>query len=103
MREALGKTTDVHPTVEAIYQAELRLRDHFQRDPLRSKLKRDPLAVLGVGAAVIAFLLWALPGADCYQGSDYRSCNTEWFSPERLPAVVALLVVSVILLLLRRR
>ena len=103
VREALGHTTDVHPTIEALYQQELRLRDHFQRDPLRSKVKRDPLAALGIGSGALAFLLWAIPGEDCFSDSPYTSCPSEWFSPERLPAVAAFLALSFILLLLRRR
>lgn len=65
--------------------------------------KHDPLAVLGLSAAASAFMLWAIPGADCCQGSDYTSCSSAWFSPERLPAVAGFLAVTLVLLLLRRR
>ena len=59
--------------------------------------ERDPLAVLGVGSAALAFLLWAWPEYYFYgslQG---------FFSTARLPAVAAFLALSFILLLLRRR
>jgi hypothetical protein len=67
--------------------------------PNFASVQRDPLAALGIGSAAVAFLLWAIPGADCF-GSGY-SCNIEWFSPERLPAVAAFLALSVILLIVR--
>jgi hypothetical protein len=57
--------------------------------------ERDPLAVLGVGSAVVAFLLWAWP--------EYYSYGSlqGFFSTDRLPAFAAFLVLSFILLLLR--
>jgi len=61
----------------------------------------DSLAVLGVGSAVLAFLLWAWP-VNCFRSAGWLNC-LDFFSDERLPAVVALLVLSFILLLLRRR
>jgi hypothetical protein len=57
----------------------------------------DDLAVFGVGAAVVAFLLWAWP-----QQWGYFYLNGI-FEAERLPAVAAFLALSFILLLLRRR
>jgi hypothetical protein len=86
-REALGHGNS-HPTVEALYRAELRLRDHFHR---------DRLAVLGVGSAVVAFLLWAWPASFGLFYVNY------FFPPERLPAVAAFFALAVISLLLRRR
>ena len=69
----------------------------------------DPLAVLGVGSAVLAFLLWAWRGCKNYHSAagstsaDAGCYETGWFSTERLPAVAAFLALSFILLLLRRR
>ena len=63
-----------------------------------SRPATDWLAVFGVGAAVIAFLLWAWPA----QNTE-RCCRPELFTDSRLPAVAAFLAVSFILLLLRRR
>ena len=63
----------------------------------------DWLAVFGVGAAVVAFVLWAWPSDDglCVWSIP---CWVDFsFSDERLPAVAAFLVLSLILLLLRRR
>lgn len=65
---------------------------------LKQAWKQDRLGVLGVGSAVVAFVLWALP----HQVSE-RCCRPELFTLERLPAIVAFLVLAVILLLLRRR
>lgn len=61
----------------------------------------DPLAGLGVGSAVVAFLLWAWP-VNCFRSAGWLNCS-DFFSDERLLAVVAFLVLSFILLLLRRR
>jgi len=62
----------------------------------------DRLAVLGVGSAVVAFLLWAWPG--CWLSSGCERTTEHWFSSaERLPAVAAFVALSFILLLLRRR
>ena len=65
--------------------------------------QRDPLAALGVGSAAVAFLLWALP---VYCGTKFSFpvfyCE-DFFSTERLTAIVALFALSVVLLLLRRR
>lgn len=73
-------------------------------ESLKQVWKRDPLAVLGVGSAVVAFLLWAVPASVCWQSdTGSRLCLQEDFSDVRLPAVAAFLVVSFILLLLRRR
>jgi hypothetical protein len=58
---------------------------------------RDRLAALGVGSAVVAFLLWAWPSVF------FPFYFSGFFSMERLPAVAAFLAVSFILLLLRRR
>jgi hypothetical protein len=53
----------------------------------------DWLAVFGVGSAMVAFLMWAIP-ANYYSGL---------FSDERQTAVAVFLALSFILLLLRRR
>ena len=53
----------------------------------------DWLAVLGVGSAMVAFLMWAIP-ANYYSGL---------FSDERQTAVAVFLAFSFIALLLRRR
>ena len=65
-------------------------------------LNRDPLAVLGVGSAVVAFLLWAAPTAVFCIGwtaNQRWQCGQEYFSTERLPFVAAFLALSFILLL----
>ncbi len=100
---------------------------------LKHAWARDRLAALGVGSAVVAFLLWAAP---LYPGLGVRTLwcgygesastidllvlylksqcpeisgpwlvlvSREWFSTERLPAVAAFFALAVILLLLRRR
>ena len=62
----------------------------------------DWLAVLGVGSAALAFLLWAWP--ECWLSPGCDRTTEHWFSSaERLPAVAAFLALSFILLLLRRR
>ncbi len=66
-------------------------------------VQRDPLAVLGVGSAVVAFLFWAIPGTYCSDSQNSFSCSSLWFSSERLPASAAFVALSFILLLLRRR
>ncbi len=69
-------------------------------DPFRAKVVSDPLAFLGVGSAVIAFLLWAWPET-CYDfGAWYCS---DWFLLSRISIFAPLFVLSFILLLLRRR
>ena len=63
----------------------------------------DRLAVLGVGSAVVAFLLWAFPvwcGSIAALPEPY--CQ-DFFSTERLPFVAAFFALAVISLLLRRR
>ena len=60
----------------------------------------DWLALLGVGSAVVAFLLWAVPFCGLFLGSYF--CEQP-FTVGRLPAVGTLLAFAVILLLLRRR
>jgi len=66
--------------------------------------KRDLLGVLGVGAAVVAFLFWSLPYDYCaVAGSGICTMNQEWFTSERLPAIAAFLALAFVLLLLRRR
>lgn len=67
---------------------------------LKQAWKRDRLGVLGVGSAVVAFVLWAwrVPVNEA-RYKDYWI----WFSGDRLPAVGAFLALAVILLLLRRR
>lgn len=63
-------------------------------------LQRDPLAVIGIGAAVVAFLLWAMPYCGLFLGTYF--CERP-LTPERLPAAASFLALAVILLLLRRR
>ena len=70
-------------------------------DSIRTFVLRDPLAVLGVGSAAFAFLLWAWLG--CLPSSSGGCLRVEWFSPERLPAVAVFSALALILLLLRRR
>jgi hypothetical protein len=90
---------------------------------LKQAWKRDQLGVLGVGAAVGAFVLWAFP-KKCIYGifpcvefdfwedlPTYSSFYSEespnfswyWFTDVRLPAIAAVLALSFVLLLLRRR
>ena len=62
--------------------------------------RRDRLRVLGVGSAVVAFLLWAWPG--CVGRYSIiglpDGCITEgWFSSDRLPAIAAFLALAFIL------
>jgi hypothetical protein len=76
------------------YSSEL---EPWRFDKLNSAWAQDRLAILGVGSAAIAFLLWAVP--DC----PYPNFCSDWFPDERLPAVAAFLALSFILLLLRRR
>ncbi len=64
---------------------------------LKQAWNRDRLAVLGVGSAALAFLLWAWP----YEWGLFYFYAA--FSTERLPAAAAFLALSFILLLLRRR
>ncbi len=59
----------------------------------------DTLAVLGVGSAVVAFLLWAWP--EYYEPGNFS--RSLFFEAERLPAVAVFLALSLILLLLRSR
>jgi hypothetical protein len=51
---------------------------------LKQAWKRDPLAVLGVGSAVVAFLMWALPYS-CYKGwvCGFNDAPSAWFSISR--------------------
>ncbi len=81
--------------------------------------KRDPLGVLGVGSAVLAFALWAFPKWECDSVEYiYNAGQPGWhpgqvrctaqrffdaFSDERLPIAGAFLALAVIMLLLRRR
>ena len=94
---------------------------------IKQAWKRDRLGVLGVGSAVLAFGLWAFPSYGrhwCLRGTDLRECAFRpygwdhpayvfkaepdffaWFTLDeaRLPFIGALLALTVILLLLRRR
>jgi hypothetical protein len=65
---------------------------------LKQAWGRDRLGVLGVGSAVIAFVLWAFPYGSFTYGS-----YLQMFSMTRLPAIAAFLALAFILLLLRRR
>ena len=77
------------------------LREHIGRPdsepPDLSRFEPRPatdwLAVIGVGSAMVAFLMWAIP-ANYYSGL---------FSDERQTAVAVFLAFSFIALLLRRR
>jgi hypothetical protein len=61
------------------------------------------LAYLATASAVVAFLLWAIPVPRCFQPGNIATCSSyeRFFSPERLPAVAAFLVLSLILLIAR--
>jgi hypothetical protein len=72
-------------------------------EKLKQAWKRDRLAVLGVGSAVVAFLLWAIPAQNRNGGSNIIDEQAWAFSDARLEAVAAFLALSFILLLLRRR
>jgi len=51
-------------------------------EKLEKAWKRDPLAVLGVGSAVVAFLLWAVPTPVFCVGTAAGSrwqCGQEYF------------------------
>ena len=62
--------------------------------------ERDPLAVLGIGSAAGAFLLWAWPACD---GANYCALDQQqWFSPFRYGEIAALLLLSLIFVLLRK-
>ena len=73
--------------------------------PIVYRLRRatDWFAVFGLGSAVVAFLLWAWPWDDGICVWSISCWLSFSFSLERLPAVVAFLILSFILLLLRRR
>ena len=84
---------------------------------LEQEWKRDRLGVLGVGSALVAFALWALPVGYYCTYTSTTGCvagalvyirvgegeGDAFFTPERLPAIGAFLALAVILLLLRRR
>ena len=94
---------------------------------LKQVWKRDQLGVLGVGSAILAFVLWAFPvrGFVNYnlvqtqvlpsfiQSHGYfedisglemfEDVRLFWFTSERQEAAGAFLALTVILLLLRRR
>ena len=87
---------------------------------LQQAWKRDRLGVLGVGAAVGAFVLWAFPmkffceGTYCNEVDFWITRQSNflgelpryswyWFTDARLPAIAAFLALSFVLLLLRRR
>jgi hypothetical protein len=90
--ESREKTTDLE---------ERAVPPSLSDDWVERQLATDPLAVFGVGAAVVAFLLWAWP-ARCGYGPVGDGCY-DFFSDLRLPFVAAFLALSFILLLLRRR
>jgi hypothetical protein len=87
---------------------------------LQQAWKRDRLGVLGVGSAVVAFVLWAFPVRYLVFStvgyttviekpfweslpSSAPMTSVHWFTDDRLPAIGAFLALSFILLLLRRR
>jgi hypothetical protein len=96
-------------------------------EKLKQVWKRDRLGVLGVGSAVAALLFWAFPVRGIFNPNlvqtqvlpSYISTygyfddisglemfyrvSLHWFTFERQEAVAAFLVLSFILLLLRRR
>lgn len=77
-----------------------RVKEMQPMDKNKPVWERDPLAVLGVGAAVVAFLVWAWPE---FPQPAFSRYHFVWFESERLPAILAFLALSHFLLLLRRR
>jgi hypothetical protein len=69
-------------------------------EKLKQAWERDRLAVLGVGSAALAFLLWAWPHCGLLPFGYF--CEPP-FSPGRTPAVTVFFGLAVISLLLRRR
>ena len=82
------------------------------RHPLAVALEEDPLGVLGIGAALAAGMLWALP-LNCFQG---QGCSFEWSMIEawfliyaewidgftsEVQVIVALIAISLISLVAR--
>jgi hypothetical protein len=61
------------------------------------------LGYLAAASAAFAFLLWAIPVPRCFEPGNVATCSSyeRFFSPERLPAVAAFLVLSIILLIAR--
>jgi hypothetical protein len=87
---------------------------------LKQAWKRDRFGVLGVGSAIVAFVLWAFPvrylvistagNTTVIEQPFWQSLpssapmtSVRWFTDDRLPAIGAFLALSFILLLLRRR
>ena len=77
--------------------------------PLFQLWQHDQLAVLGVGSALVAFILWAWPieGEGAWVGfwlfgNIGIGSLPLMFSPDRLPFIVAFVVLGAFLLLLRR-
>lgn len=69
-------------------------------DSFQALVLRDRLGVWGVGSAVIALWLWAIPVYCNYKFPLDISCSP-FFEAERLPAVGAFLVLAAILLIVR--
>lgn len=91
---------------------------HLALESIKRAWENDRLGVLGIVSAFTAFTLWALPVGyagcnhfspnNCVRGGllyirDEQDGGQAFFTPERIESVGAFLVLSVILLLLRRR
>jgi hypothetical protein len=90
-------------------------REAYER--MKRSWRRDRLGVMGVGSALLAFALWAFPveyyctslsPTGCVAGAlvyirDGQGSGDAFFTPERLPAIAAFVVLGAFLLLLRRR
>ena len=66
---------------------------------LQQAWKRDRLGVLGVGSAVLSFLVLALP----VRGGGLVGNRLFWFTTENKEPMAAFLALAFVLLLLRRR
>ncbi|NBW31530.1 MAG: hypothetical protein EBR48_02605 [bacterium] len=77
------------------------LQPEVDRNQLEPRPAADWLAVFGVGSAMVAFLMWAIP-ANCFRDFGGWYCS-DLFSDERQTAIAVFLAFSLIALLLRRR
>lgn len=70
----------------------------------RKRKRRDTAGFFAVAALAVAFLLWFYP--ICTDKTSWGAClrwGWEWFTFDRIPAVAALVVLALFVLLLRRR